>query len=78
MKKEINFSKGKRGQFFSNNSRFNLPIDSGKNIQIETLPKGVYLVTSDDIPGLVVQGKTITKTVEIARDVAKKLLSTQT
>jgi len=78
MKKEYNFPKGKHGQFFNNNARFNLPIDSGKNIQIEKLPEGVYLATSEDVPGLVVQGKTITETIAIARDVAEKLLSTRT
>lgn len=44
------------------------------NLHIEKLPEGVYVATSDDIPGLVAQGRTITETVEIARDVAKKLL----
>jgi predicted RNase H-like HicB family nuclease len=44
------------------------------NLHIEKLPEGVYLATSEDIPGLVAQGRTITETVEIARDVAKKLL----
>ena len=48
------------------------------NLHIEKLPEGVYLATSDDIPGLVAQGRTITETVEIARDVAKKLLEAQT
>jgi predicted RNase H-like HicB family nuclease len=43
-------------------------------LHIEKLPEGVYLATSEDIPGLVAQGRTITETVEIARDVAKKLL----
>ena len=47
------------------------------NIHIEKLPEGVYLATSDDIQGLVAQGRTITETLEIARDVAKKLLETQ-
>lgn len=47
------------------------------NIHIEKLPEGVYLATSDDIPGLVAQGRTITETLEIARDVAKKLLEAQ-
>ena len=78
MKKEVNFSKGERGHFFRNDARFNLPIDSDKKIQIEKLPEGVYLATSDDVPGLVVQGKTITETVAIARDVAEKLLRTRT
>ena len=44
------------------------------NLHIEKLPEGIYLATSDDIPGLVAQGRTITETLEIARDVAKKLL----
>ena len=44
------------------------------NLHIELLPEGVYLATSDDIPGLVAQGRTIAETVEIARDVARKLI----
>ncbi|MGB1108910.1 MAG: type II toxin-antitoxin system HicB family antitoxin [Gammaproteobacteria bacterium] len=47
------------------------------NLHIERLPEGLYLATSDDIPGLVAQGRTITETLEIARDVAKKLLEAQ-
>ena len=47
------------------------------NLHIEKLPEGVYLATSDDIPGLVAQGRTITETVEIARDVARKLMEAQ-
>lgn len=43
-------------------------------LHIERLPEGVYLATSDDVPGLVAQGRTIAETLEIARDVAKKLL----
>ena len=43
-------------------------------IHIEKLPEGVYLATSDDIQGLVAQGRTITETLEIARDVVEKLL----
>ncbi|MGZ9224955.1 MAG: type II toxin-antitoxin system HicB family antitoxin [Anaerolineales bacterium] len=46
-------------------------------IYIEKLPEGVYLATSDDVQGLVAQGRTITETVEIARDVARKLLEAQ-
>jgi predicted RNase H-like HicB family nuclease len=46
-------------------------------LQIEKLPEGVYLATSDDIPGLVAQGRTVAETVEIARDMAKKLLEAQ-
>ncbi len=47
------------------------------NLHIEHLPEGVYLATSDDVPGLVAQGRTIAETLEIARDVAKKLIEEQ-
>ena len=47
-------------------------------LHIEKLPEGVYLATSDDIPGLVAQGRTIAETLEIARDVARKLLEART
>ncbi|MGZ8190012.1 MAG: type II toxin-antitoxin system HicB family antitoxin [Methylococcaceae bacterium] len=47
------------------------------NLHIEKLPEGVYLATSDDLCGLIAQGRTITETLEIARDVAKKLLEAQ-
>lgn len=43
-------------------------------LHIERLPEGVYLATSDDLPGLVAQGRTMTESVEIARDVARKLI----
>lgn len=44
------------------------------NLHIEKLPEGVYLATSKELQGLVAQGRTIQETLEIARDVAKKLL----
>ena len=44
------------------------------NLHIEKLPEGFYLATSEDVQGLVAQGRTIGETVEIARDVARKLL----
>jgi predicted RNase H-like HicB family nuclease len=47
------------------------------NIHIEKLPEGVYLATSDDIQGLVAQGRTVAETLEIARDVARKLIEAQ-
>ena len=47
------------------------------NLQIEKLPEGVYLATSDNIQGLVVQGNSITETIEIAKDVAKKIIEAQ-
>ena len=46
-------------------------------LHIEKLPEGVYLATSDEVQGLVAQGRTIQETIEIARDVAKKLLEAQ-
>lgn len=46
-------------------------------LHIEKLPEGVYLGTSDDVPGLVAQGRTIAETLEIARDVARKLIEAQ-
>ena len=41
------------------------------------LPEGYYLATSDDVQGLIAQGRTITETLEIARDVVKKLIESQ-
>jgi predicted RNase H-like HicB family nuclease len=46
-------------------------------LHIEKLPEGIYLATSDEVQGLIAQGRTITETLEIARDVAKKLLEAQ-
>ena len=43
------------------------------NFHLEQLPEGGYLATCATIPGLVAQGRTLKKTLEIARDVAKKL-----
>jgi predicted RNase H-like HicB family nuclease len=43
-------------------------------LQVELLPEGFYLTTSDAIPGLVAQGRTVMETLEIARDVASRLL----
>jgi len=46
-------------------------------IHLEKLPEGIYLATSDDIQGLVAQGRTASETIEIARDVARKLIEEQ-
>lgn len=48
------------------------------NIHIEKLPEGPYLATSEDVQGLVAQGRTATEALEIARDVARKLIEAQT
>lgn len=47
------------------------------SLHIERLPEGIWLATSNDVQGLVAQGRTINETLEIARDVAKKLLEEQ-
>ena len=44
------------------------------NLHIEKLPEGFYLATSDTVQGLIAQGRTIAETIEIAKDVAKKLI----
>jgi antitoxin HicB len=44
------------------------------SLKIEKLDEGVYLATSDTLQGLVAQGRTIAETMEIAQDVAKKLI----
>lgn len=43
-------------------------------LRVVQLPEGVYLATSTDLPGLVAQGRTIAETLEIASDVARKLI----
>src|ERR1035438_1772270 len=44
------------------------------SIQIEELPEGVWLATSDELSGLVAQGRTVAEALDIARDVARKLI----
>ncbi len=51
-----------------------LSMELAIRIHIEALPEGVYLATSDDLPGLVAQGRTVAETLEIARDVARKII----
>lgn len=46
-------------------------------LHIEKLPEGVYLATSDEVQGLIAQGRTIQETIEIARDVARRLIESQ-
>jgi predicted RNase H-like HicB family nuclease len=43
-------------------------------VQIEELPEGLFLATSDELPGLVAQGRTVAEALDIARDVARKLI----
>ncbi len=43
-------------------------------IQVEQLPDGLFLATSDELDGLIAQGRTVAETLDIARDVARKLV----
>jgi antitoxin HicB len=47
-------------------------------LTIKKLPEGVYLAISPDVPGLVAQGRTVEETIEIAKDVARKLYESYT
>lgn len=44
------------------------------DVQIESLEEGGFVATSKDLPGLVAQGRTRAETMEIAQDVARKLV----
>jgi len=47
------------------------------NLHFEKLPEGFYPDTSDNVQGLIEPGRTISETIEIAKDVAKKLNEAQ-
>jgi predicted RNase H-like HicB family nuclease len=51
--------------------------ESCVNLHIERLPEGGYLATPEAIQGLVAQGRTVAETLEIARDVAQRLLESK-
>jgi predicted RNase H-like HicB family nuclease len=44
------------------------------HLKISKVENGQFVAESEDIPGLVAQGRTITETIEIAQDVARKLI----
>jgi len=44
------------------------------SIRIEELPEGAWLATSEELSGLVAQGRTVAEALDIARDVARKLI----
>ena len=46
-------------------------------VQVEELPEGLFLATSDELSGLVAQGRTVAEALDIARDVARKLIEAQ-
>ena len=43
-------------------------------LQITKVENGQFLAVSESFPGLVAQGRTVAETVEIAQDVARKLI----
>ena len=43
-------------------------------IQVKELPGGLFLATSNELPGLVAQGRTVAESLDISRDVARKLI----
>ena len=46
-------------------------------LQVVRLPEGGDLATSEAIQGLVAQGRTVAETLDIARDVGRRLLEAQ-
>ena len=48
------------------------------HLYIEKVSENVYVATSADVQGLVVQGRTIEETIDYAHDAARKLLEAQT
>jgi predicted RNase H-like HicB family nuclease len=47
------------------------------NLHLEALSEGGYVATSDDVQGLVAQGRTVQETIDIAKAVARRLLEAQ-
>ena len=43
-------------------------------VQIEKLPEGGFMATSQDLPDLIAYAQTVSETIEIAKDVAQKLV----
>lgn len=43
-------------------------------LHVEPLEEGGYVATSPDVPGLVAEGRTIVETVEIAQELARKIV----
>ena len=52
-----------------------MPVDEfSLKVRTEPLDEGGFLATSPDLPGLVAQGRTRAQTMEIAQDVARRLI----
>ena len=52
-------------------------MESMINLHIEALEEGGYVATSEEVQGLVAQGRTVQETLDIAKDVARRLLEAQ-
>jgi predicted RNase H-like HicB family nuclease len=70
-------TKGDKSEIFPFSPEGAILMEKIIKIHLEKLPEGPYLATSDDIQGLVAQGRTASETIEIARDVARKLIEEQ-
>ncbi|HPB76805.1 MAG TPA: type II toxin-antitoxin system HicB family antitoxin [Chromatiaceae bacterium] len=46
-------------------------------LHVEALDEGGYVATSEEVQGLVAQGRTVQETLQIAQDVARRLLEAQ-
>ncbi len=46
-------------------------------IDVKTLEEGGFLATSKDLQGLIAQGRTMAETLEIAQDVARRLIESR-
>jgi len=44
------------------------------HVHVKRLQESVFLATSEQMPGLVAQGRTVAETLEIARDVGRRLI----
>jgi predicted RNase H-like HicB family nuclease len=47
-------------------------MELANRVQVEELPEGAFLATSEEVPGLVAQGRTGAEALDIAHDVARK------
>ncbi len=52
-------------------------MESAIRIHLEKLSNGDYLATPGELQGLIAQGRTVAETLEIAKDVARKLIEAQ-
>ena len=43
-------------------------------LRIRRLKEGIYLATSPDVPGLVVEGRTLTEAVELSQRITRQML----